>query len=144
VGRPFDRPIAGTAPSPEHPLIGVMRLLSLGVSIQQAVPSVPVVATGFSWLRQFWPNVAAALVGSGQVKLAGLGRGIFAYPDAPADLMERGRLDQRKCCIACSRCSELMRLGSTPGCVIRDHPLYPGIHRQAVAAAAEINGAGGS
>jgi 2,4-dienoyl-CoA reductase (NADPH2) len=144
VGRPFDRPVAGTAPSPEHPLIGVMRLLSLGVAIQQAVPSTPVVATGFSWLRQFWPNVAAALVGSGQVALAGLGRGIFAYPDAPADLMAAGRLDQRKCCIACSRCSELMRLGSTPGCVIRDHPLYPDIHRQAVAAAAQSQGPGGS
>ena len=31
VGRPFDRPVAGTAPSPEHPLVGVMRLLALGV-----------------------------------------------------------------------------------------------------------------
>jgi len=144
VGRPFDRPVAGADASPEHPLIGVMRLLRLGIAIQQAVPSVPVVATGFSWLRQFWPHVAAALVGSGQVALAGLGRGIFAYPDAPADLMARGRLDQRKCCIACSRCSELMRLDSTPGCVIRDHPLYPEIHRQALAKAARRNGPGRS
>ena len=144
VGRPFDRPVAGNDPSPEHPLIGVMRLLRLGIAIQQAVPSVPVVATGFSWLRQFWPHVAAALVGSGQVALAGLGRGMFAYPDAPADLMARGRLDQRKCCIACSRCSELMRLDSTPGCVVRDHPLYPEIHRQALAKAAQRNGPGGS
>ena len=136
VGRPFDRPVAGTAPPPEHPLVGVMRLLNSGVTIQQAVPSVPVIGTGFSWLRQFWPHVAAELVGTGRLTLAGLGRGVFAYPDAPADLMANGRLDLRKCCIACSRCTELMRLDSTPGCVIRDHPLYPGIHRQAVAAAA--------
>ena len=131
-----------TAPSPEHPMVGVMRLLGLGVTIQQAVPSVPVVGTGFSWLRQFWPHVAASLVGTGQIALAGLGRGIFAYPDAPADLMAAGRLDPRKCCIACSRCTELMRLGSTPGCVVRDHPLYPDIHRQAVADAARRHNAG--
>ena len=142
VGRPFDRPVAGTAPSPEHPMVGVMRLLGLGITIQQAVPSVPVVGTGFSWLRQFWPHVAASLVGTGQIALAGLGRGIFAYPDAPADLMAAGRLDPRKCCIACSRCTELMRLGSTPGCVVRDHPLYPDIHRQAVADAARRHDAG--
>jgi 2,4-dienoyl-CoA reductase (NADPH2) len=142
LGRPFDRPVAGTAPSPEHPLVGVMRLLNIGVSIQAAAASVPVVATGFSWLRQFWPHVAAALVEDGRIVLAGLGRGVFAYPDAPADLMTTGRLDPRKCCIACSRCTELMRLGSTPGCVVRDHPLYPGIHREAVAEAARQADAG--
>jgi 2,4-dienoyl-CoA reductase-like NADH-dependent reductase (Old Yellow Enzyme family) len=142
VGRPFDRPVAGTAPSPEHPLVGVMRLLGLGVTIQQAAPSVPVVGTGFSWLRQFWPHVAASLVGTGQMAFAGLGRGIFAYPDAPADLMAAGRLDPRKCCIACSRCTELMRLDSTPGCVVRDYPLYPDIHRQATAEAARRHDAG--
>jgi len=137
VGRPFDRPVAGTAAPPEHPLTGVARLLTLGVSIQQAVPGVPVIGTGFSWLRQFWPHVAAALVGGGHLAFAGLGRGIFAHPDAPADLMAQGRLESRKCCISCSRCTELMRLGSTPGCVIRDVPLYPGIHREATGAAAQ-------
>lgn len=144
VGRPFDRPVAGTAPSPEHPLVGVMRLLNLGAAIQQAVPSVPVVGTGFSWLRQFWPHVAAALVADGRISLAGLGRGTFAYPDAAADLTARGALDPRKCCIACSRCTEVMRLGSTTGCVIRDYPLYPDIHRRAVAADARRPAQGGS
>jgi hypothetical protein len=65
---------------------------------------------------------------------AGLGRGMFAYPDAPADLMTRGKLDPAKCCISCSRCTELMRLGSTAGCAVHDHPLYSGLHRGAVAA----------
>ena len=60
---------------------------------------------------------------------------MFAYPDAPADLMAHGALDHGKCCIACSRCTELMRLGSTPGCVVRDHPLYSTLHREAAKAA---------
>jgi 2,4-dienoyl-CoA reductase (NADPH2) len=132
VNRPFDRPVAGTAASPEHPLIGVSRLLRLAASMQAEVPSIPVVATGFSWLRQFWPPVAAGLLKAGGAQLVGLGRGMFAYPDAPATLMSGGPLDAVKCCIACSRCTELMRMGSTSGCAVRDHPLYSGLHRDAV------------
>jgi len=60
---------------------------------------------------------------------------MFAYPDAPADLMARGALDPVKCCIACSRCTELMRMGSTAGCAVRDHPLYSSLHRDATNAA---------
>jgi 2,4-dienoyl-CoA reductase-like NADH-dependent reductase (Old Yellow Enzyme family) len=135
VNRPFDRPVAGTAPSPEHPLTGVSRLLRLGAAIQAEVPSVPVVSTGLSWLRQFWPPVAAGLLKAGGARFAGLGRGMFAYPDAPADLMLRGSLDKVKCCIACSRCTELMRMGNTAGCAVRDHPLYSTLHRDATRAA---------
>jgi hypothetical protein len=65
---------------------------------------------------------------------AGLGRGMFAYPDAPADLMTHGKLEQTKCCISCSRCTELMRFGSTAGCAVRDHPLYSGLHRETMVA----------
>jgi len=131
LGRPFDRPVAGTAPPPEHPLLGVARLIGLGAAIQSEVPAVPVVATGLSWLRQFWPPVAAGLLTRGMAGFAGLGRGVFAYPDAAADLMTRGVLDQTKCCIACSRCTELMRAGSSAGCAVRDHPLYASLHRAA-------------
>ncbi|MGE5199177.1 MAG: hypothetical protein ACM3H9_06025 [Rhodospirillaceae bacterium] len=135
LNRPFDRPVAGSAPSPEHPLAGVSRLLGFAAAIQAEVPSVPVVATGLSWLRQFWPPVAAGLLKAGGARFAGLGRGMLAYPDAPADLMARGALDPAKCCIACSRCTELMRAGSTPGCAVRDHPLYAALHRDAARAA---------
>jgi 2,4-dienoyl-CoA reductase-like NADH-dependent reductase (Old Yellow Enzyme family) len=135
LNRPFDRPVRGTAPPPEHPLVGVSRLLGLAAAIQAEVPSVPVVATGFSWLRQFWPPVAAGLLNAGGAAFAGLGRGMFAYPDAPADLAARGSLDPVKCCIACSRCTELMRMGSTAGCAVRDHPLYSSLHRSAEEAA---------
>lgn len=135
MNRPFDRPVAGTVASPEHPLIGVSRLLGLAAEIQREVPSVPVVTTGLSWLRQFWPLVAAGVVKSGGARFAGIGRGMFAYPDAAADLMERGALVPVKCCIACSRCTELMRMGSTAGCAVRDHPLYSSLHRDAMASA---------
>jgi 2,4-dienoyl-CoA reductase-like NADH-dependent reductase (Old Yellow Enzyme family) len=117
----------------------VARLLGLAASIQAEVPAVPVVATGLSYLRQFWPPVAAGLLRAGGAQFAGLGRGMFAYPGAPADLMAHGTLEPVKCCIACSRCTELMRMGGTAGCAVRDHPLYSSLHRRAARGAGSLS-----
>ena len=41
INRPFDRPVAGTSPPPEHPLVGVVRLLELSGAMQDARRSGP-------------------------------------------------------------------------------------------------------
>jgi len=124
TGRPFNRSVHGDREPPEHPLAGVCRLIGLTAIIQREVPDLPVVGTAYSWLRQFYPHVAAAVIASGGASLVGVGRGAFAYPDAPRDLMERGELDPATVCIGCSGCSELIRNGSPGGCVIRDRDPY--------------------
>jgi len=83
-----------------------------------------VVGTGYSWLRQYLPNIGAAVVRRGEASLIGLGRSSFAYPDAPRDLMAQGRMDPTKVCITCSRCTELMRDSRQSGCVVRDKEIY--------------------
>jgi 2,4-dienoyl-CoA reductase-like NADH-dependent reductase (Old Yellow Enzyme family) len=127
--RPFDRPIMGGAQPPEHPLVGVTRQIQLAAALQQEAGDTPVVGSGYSWLRRFWPNVGAAVVGRGMASFIGLGRGAFAYPDAARDLMTIGSLDASSCCTACSRCVELMRGGLTTGCVVRDPPVYMAAYR---------------
>jgi 2,4-dienoyl-CoA reductase-like NADH-dependent reductase (Old Yellow Enzyme family) len=124
VGRPYDRPAAGGALPDEHPLEGVQRLLSITAELQSNFPSIPVVGTGYSWLRQYFPFVAAAVLERGEASLIGLGRSAFAYPEAPRDLMERGTLDPKRVCITCSKCSELLRRGWNTGCVVRDSEIY--------------------
>ncbi|MCK7523918.1 MAG: hypothetical protein MZV64_43000 [Ignavibacteriales bacterium] len=104
--------------------------------MQREVPEVPVVATGLSWLRQFWPHVAAGLAeGRRRALRRSRARHVRLPRRARRSLMARGALDPVKCCIACSRCTELMRLGSTAGCAVRDHPLYSSLHRSATRAA---------
>lgn len=129
IARPFDRPAGDDALPPEHPLSGVMRLIELAAAMQRECGPVPVVGTGYSWLRQFWPYVGAAVVRRGMARFIGLGRAAFAYPSAPLDLLTRGTLDSASCCVACSRCTELMRRGSATGCVVRDRPIYQRIFR---------------
>lgn len=81
-GRPFDFPTAGGKLPVEHPLVGIARLLRITGDLQQEFPQLPVVGTGYSWLRHFFPNVGAAMVKTGKATLIGQGRGAFAYPDA--------------------------------------------------------------
>ncbi len=131
-GRPFDRP-AGHAQIPEeHPLRSVGRLLHPAGEFQKAFPEIPMIGTGYSWLRQFFPHVGAACVKRGETTFVGLGRSSFAYPDAPRDLMERGALDPQKVCLTCSRCSELMSAGCSTGCVIRDNEIYGKLYKRTV------------
>ncbi|MGE5362311.1 MAG: hypothetical protein ACM3NQ_25120 [Bacteroidales bacterium] len=124
IGRPCDRPAGGGNQPCEHPLAGVTRLLEFARVLQEAASPMPVVGTGFSWLRQFWPHVAAGAIGAGFCGLAGVGRLAFAYPDAPADLMTHGALVRSKCCVTCSYCTELMRAAQPTGCVVRDREVY--------------------
>ena len=54
---------------------------------------------------------------------------MLAYPDFARDIMSSGKMDEKKLCICCSKCTELMRGGSTPGCVVRDEP-YRELYRK--------------
>lgn len=124
VGRPFNRPMKGSPFPSEHPLKGVLRLLDLTAKLQKDFPGVPMVGTGYSWLRQFFPHVGAAVLARNEASFIGLGRMMFAYPDAPRDLMEKGALDPKKVCTTCSRCSEMMREGEVSGCSVHDKDIY--------------------
>ncbi len=130
VGRPFNRPMKESSIPSEHPLEGISRLLTLTAELQKEFPGVPMIGTGFSWLRHFFPHVGAAVLGRREVSFIGLGRMMFAYPDAPRDLMEKGTLDPQKVCTACSRCSEMMRWGEVSGCAVHDKEIYGEPYRQ--------------
>jgi 2,4-dienoyl-CoA reductase-like NADH-dependent reductase (Old Yellow Enzyme family) len=131
INRPFDKPIINGYSQPEHPLAGVKRLIDLAGEIQKQYPEIAIVGTGYSWLRQLIPNVAAAYKASGHLKIVGAGRLAFAYPDFAKDIILRGKLDPKKVCICCSACSQLMRDGQVTGCVVRDKEIYGPIFKQA-------------
>lgn len=124
LGRPFNRAVPGSPSAPEHPLVGIARFQEVTGQLQASLPNLPLVGTGYSWLRHFFPHVGAAAVRSGGVSIVGVGRMAFAYPDFARDLLEKGALDPRKSCVGCSGCSELMKLGRSTGCVVRDGNLY--------------------
>jgi len=132
IGRPFDRPLPGSPEPEEYPLESMSRLINNTAVLQNEFPQIPFVGTGYSWLQQFWPYLGAGVVSTDKAHFIGLGRSSFAYPDAPRDLMENQKLSQSKVCIACSRCTELMRRGGPTGCVIRDKEIYAREYKKSV------------
>ena len=126
INRPYNK--GGYVP-PEHPLRGVERLICASREIQTAFPSLTLIGTGYSYLREFAPYVAAGALRDGDATLIGFGRMAFAYDDFARDMIA-GEVHKNKVCIACSKCTEIMRAGGTTGCPIRDQEIYLPIYRQ--------------
>ena len=105
---------------PEDPTVGLARMMHCVGAIKAAHPELKIIGSAFSYPRQFAANLAAGAVENGVCDMAGFGRMAFAYPDFARDILSGNGLDAKKCCIACGKCSQLMRLGSTAGCVVRD------------------------
>lgn len=83
-----------------------------------------IVGSSYSYLRQYAPNVAAAVLNNKDATLIGFGRSSFAYPSLPDDLMNKGFADPDKVCIGCSGCSRLIANLRPGGCVIHDREIY--------------------
>ena len=129
VNRPYDK--GGYLP-PEHPLEGVARMMDCVGEVRRAFPKLAVIGSGYSYLRQFAPALAAGAVESGVCDMACFGREAFAYPTFARDILQNGAMDPKKCCITCGKCTELMRAGSTAGCVPRDGATYAPIYQRDV------------
>lgn len=110
--RPYDR---GAAIPDEHPLEGVERLLQSARMVKQAATGVCVVASGFTWLRDYAPMVAAGGIRDGWFDLAGFGRQWVAAPYYADDILSGRRL--QKPCMACGGCTALIKSGQEMRCV---------------------------
>ena len=135
MGNPYfnphvNRPFALGAYDPgEHPLEGVARMLHGIAALKKEVPELKIISSALSYLGVVAPEVCAGFIKDGGFDFCGFGRTILAYPDYAKDILETGKMKKEKICICCSKCSEMMRAGGTPGCVVRDS-LYTDIYRE--------------
>ena len=127
VNRPFA--LGGYQPQ-EHPLQGVERMLNSIAKLKKQVPDMKFISSGISYLGVTAPNVTAGFIEQGGFDFAGFGRTIFAYPDFANDILMHGEMKKEKCCICCSKCTELMRAGGTPGCIIKDREVYAPLYKE--------------
>ncbi len=106
------------------PYESIERMLNGAKAVSEAAPNAAVVSSGISFLGAFAANVAAAGIKNGDYAFAGFGRQTFSYPDLARDIVKTGKMDTKKLCLTCGKCTELMRSGRTPGCVIYDKEVY--------------------
>ncbi|MBQ9416841.1 MAG: flavin oxidoreductase/NADH oxidase [Clostridia bacterium] len=130
VNRPYAQ---GTYEAPEPPLYGVRRILGGAKAAKEAAPGCVVSCSGISFLGCAAPSVLSGCLEEGWFDLCGFGRETLAYPDLVRDLETKGKLDESKICICCSKCTAIMRRpGGTPGCVVRDSAVYAPLYRKYV------------
>jgi len=130
VTRPFDTSSSGVPTPLEHQLESISRMFNFTKEMQKAAGDIPVVGNGYTWLRQFIPNAGAANLAAGHCGFVGLGRSSFAYPDAPRDMLAGG-MDPAKCCVTCSKCTQIMRDHGRTGCVVKDSQAYAPLFQEA-------------
>jgi 2,4-dienoyl-CoA reductase-like NADH-dependent reductase (Old Yellow Enzyme family) len=116
IQRPAIFPPSDGYQPPEDPLVGVVRQIRATAQCKAAVPDLPLVGTGYSYLQDYLPHVAQAVVRQGWADAVGLGRMVLSYPRLPADVLEAGRLERKKICRTFSDCTTAPRNGIVSGC----------------------------
>ena len=116
IQRPAIFPPSDGYQPPEDPLAGVARQIRAARTCQQAFPDLPMVGTGYTYLQDYLPHVAQAVVRAGWINLVGIGRMVLAYPEMPADALQRGQLQRKRVCRTFSDCTTGPRHGLVSGC----------------------------
>lgn len=106
---------------PEDPLIGVARQIHATAGLKKAHPNLCFVGSGYSYLQDWLPNVAQAVVRKQMADSVGLGRMVLSYPELPADVTSGNAMPRKKICRTFSDCTTAPRNGMVSGC----YPLDP-------------------
>ena len=123
VQRPAYFPPSDGYLPPRDPLHEVARLLEVTAAITRSHPGLTVVASGLSYLQEWMPAVAAAIVADGGADVVGYGRGVLSYPELPAHVLANVDLERARLCRTFSDCTTAPRNGLISGCFPLD-PFY--------------------
>jgi NADPH2 dehydrogenase len=84
--------------------------------LKQAFPDFCLMGSGYTYLQEFFPNVAQAVVRKGWVDIVGLGRMVLAYPEVPVDILSGKGMAKKRVCRTFSDCTTAPRNGIVSGC----------------------------
>lgn len=121
IQRPAIYPPSDGYQPPEDPLVGVARQIGVTAAIKRRFPQMLVVGTGYTYLQEYVPHVAQAVVREGWADFVGLGRMVLSYPELPRDVLATGEMNGKRICRTFSDCTTAPRNGMISGC----YPLDP-------------------
>lgn len=123
VGNPYynphiNRPYrVGAYKAPEPAETGLERFRIIEGHIKEKFPSLLLVGSGLSYYRSDLIERSESLLRDGVCDIVGFGRMWLAYPSFYRDFL-KGEFSAKKCCVACSKCTALMRAGCVSGCAV--------------------------
>jgi NADPH2 dehydrogenase len=103
---------------PAHdPLIDVARQIDVVRQVRKSAPrSIVVIGSAYSYLQEFLPHVAQAVVREEWTDMVGLGRMSLSYPAILAEAVAKGALEKKFICRTFSDCTTAPRNGLISGC----------------------------
>ena len=114
VNRPYRQ---GGYVSPESAQTGLERFITIEKHVKEKFPSLVVVGSGLSYYRDDLFEQTEKQLENGVCDLVGYGRMWLAYPEFYNDYLN-GTFQGKKCCVACSKCTLLMRNKKVSGCAV--------------------------
>jgi hypothetical protein len=93
-----------------------MRHLTLVRDLKARFPQLCFVGSGYTYLQEFLPHVAQAVVRAGWTDMVGLGRMMLSYPEMAADVLAGRPLQRKRLCRTFSDCTTAPRNGMISGC----------------------------
>ena len=101
---------------PEDPLVGVARQMEATRQLKRRFPNLLMVGSGYSYLQDFLPHVAQAVVREGWVDCVGLGRMVLSYPEFLWEASAGTQIQRKLVCRTFSDCTTAPRNGLPSGC----------------------------
>ena len=125
VNRPYRK---GAYVPPESAAEGLLRFEVIEKHIKKEFPALVVVGSGLSYYRDDLFKQAERQLCEGICDLVGFGRMWLAYPSFYKDYLD-GKFEAKKCCVACSKCTVLMRNKKVSGCAVFNE-YYRGLYKE--------------
>jgi NADPH2 dehydrogenase len=100
---------------PEDPLLGVYRQITTVAELKRYAPDLLLVGTGYTYLQEYLPHVAQAVIAQGWADSIGIGRMVLSYPSYPADVLA-DQINPKLLCRTFSDCTTAPRKGLVSGC----------------------------
>lgn len=117
IQRPAFYPPSDGYQPPEDPLIGCVRQIHAVRDLKAALPDVVLVGTAYSYLQEYLPHVAQAVVRTGWVDSVGIGRLVLSDWTLPAKVLSGEDYRTAKTiCRTFSDCTTAPRNGIISGC----------------------------
>jgi 2,4-dienoyl-CoA reductase-like NADH-dependent reductase (Old Yellow Enzyme family) len=116
IQRPALYPPSDGYRPPEDPLAGVARMIQATAELKSRCPDLTIVGSGYTYLQEWLPQVAEAVVENNMVDSVGIGRMALSYSSLPEDVLQGNGLDRKKICRTFSDCTTAPRQGLISGC----------------------------
>lgn len=114
VNRPYRQ---GGYEPPETADVGLSRFEYIEKHIKEKFSTLTLVGSGLSYYRDDLFEQSEKQLSDGVCDIVGYGRMWLAYPEFYKDFLSGG-FNAKKCCLACSKCTALMRAKQVSGCAV--------------------------